>query len=47
MLVRSLSCHYEFVGVDSGFADVDSAAWHAGYITFAVENSWIDGFADG
>jgi hypothetical protein len=47
MLVRSLSCHYEFMGNDSGFSDVDSDMWYSEYITFATENGWIKGYADG
>lgn len=47
MLVRSLSCRYEYIGVDSNFPDVDSTKWYAEYITFAVKNSWINGYADG
>jgi hypothetical protein len=47
MLVRSLSCRYEYVWVDSNFPDVDTTKWYAEYITFAVKNGWINGYADG
>lgn len=47
MLVRSLSCRYAYVGVDSNFPDVSSTQWYAEYITFAVKNGWINGYADG
>lgn len=47
MLVRSLSCHYEFMGNDTGFSDVDPDMWYAEYITFATENGWIKGYTDG
>ncbi len=47
MLVRALSCRYSYMGVDSGFDDVDTTAWHAPYITFAAKNGWINGFDDG
>ncbi len=47
MLVRSLSCRYEYMGVKTGFPDVDSKLWYAGYITYAVKNGWINGYADG
>ncbi len=47
MLVRSLSCRYEYIGVDSNFPDVGTDRWYAEYITFAVKNGWINGYADG
>ena len=47
MLVRSLSCRYEYVGVTTGFPDVDSQFWYAEYIAYAVKNGWINGYADG
>lgn len=47
MLVRSLACRYEFLGTDTGFPDVETNMWYAEYIKFAVENGWINGYADG
>ncbi len=47
MLVRSLSCHYEFIGNDSGFSDVGTDMWYAEYITFATKNGWIKGYSNG
>jgi S-layer homology domain len=44
MVVRSLSCRYEYEGVDSGFDDVPRDNWAAPYITFAKKNGWIDGY---
>lgn len=47
MLVRSLSCRYTFMGTDTGFNDISGDEWHAEYIKFAVENGWVNGYADG
>jgi hypothetical protein len=37
MIIRSLSCRYTFLGIDSGFPDVERDRWYAEYITFAVQ----------
>lgn len=47
MLVRALSCHYIYLGMDTGFPDVEASMWYAEYIKFAVTNGWIHGYADG
>jgi hypothetical protein len=47
MIVRALSCRYKFDGTDTGFSDIPQDAWHAGYIKFAVDNNWVNGYGDG
>lgn len=47
MIIRSLSCRYEFMWTESGFPDVDSNFWYSEYITYAVKNGWIHGYEDG
>jgi S-layer homology domain len=47
MLVRALSCRYEFEGKTTPFSDVSPDMWYAEYINYAVNHKWLSGYTDG
>jgi hypothetical protein len=47
MLVRALSCRYEFEGKTTLFSDVSPDMWYAEYINYAVNHKWLSGYTDG